>query len=651
MSNIVLIATNEEIQGYGIQLNSRLKDDDKLAIHLANMDEAVKITELFHKKDVDVIICRGATVKMLENVNLGIPIVDIQLSDVEVINAISEARNLVKRDNIKIGYIGFIKSYRQIKAFLDVMNIINVDIIHYDVQSAEDVHKVIHNIMDKVDIVVGGKMGCELAEEHNLKWVRLGSSMRSLEQAYLIAKDIQSSLLEERKVSEERKIIINSVSEGIISLDNRFIVEVANTQAEKIFNTNEIVGSNLFDIDPSFPKKCIEKAFTDGGALNDVIDINKKQYFVKLNPVIVNGNNTNLILSLQEVQELQETENYVRKKLYKKGNIAKYKFDDIIGVSEEISGTIEIAKQYSKVESNILIIGGTGTGKELFAQSIHNFSMRAQEPFVAVNCGAIPNHLIESELFGYTSGAFTGAKKEGKPGLFEIAHKGTIFLDEISEMDSTGQVILLRALQERQIRRIGGDMVIPIDVRVIAASNVDLGERIKEGAFRKDLYYRLSVLVLHIPNLNKRKGDIAYLANHYINQFNKSFGKNVTLTNDALDIIEGYNWDGNVRQLENFCEQIMTISPSDKVDREFIEKKVSVGYSKINESAGFNDLEKTDISSKNDKIIMMGNEAFNLTKLSDLLKETNGNRSETARRIGVSRSTLYRGMEKLGLKK
>lgn len=184
---------------------------------------------------------------------------------------------------------------------------------------------------------------------------------------------------------------------------------------------------------------------------------------------------------------LQKMEAVVRKGLYQRGNIAKYVFDDIKGSSSELLEAVEMARRFSQLQSNVLIIGDTGTGKEMFAQSIHNASHRCNKPFVAVNCGAIPANLIESELFGYDEGAFSGARKGGRPGLFELAHGGTIFLDEVSEMDQAGQVSLLRALQEQQIRRVGGHDIIPIDVRVIAACNINLYDVVRDNKFRKDL--------------------------------------------------------------------------------------------------------------------------------------------------------------------
>lgn len=222
------------------------------------------------------------------------------------------------------------------------------------------------------------------------------------------------------------------------------------------------------------------------------------------------------MVAFQDVTRIQEMEGKFYRKIHLRGHVAKYTFDDILFQSSEIKRTIETAQRYSEVDSNILIIGETGTGKEIFAQSIHNHSNRKNNPFVAINCAALPENLLESELFGYAEGAFTGAMKGGKQGFFELAHRGTIFLDEIGEISPKMQSRSLRVLQEREIMRIGDDKVIPVDVRILSATNKDLMQMVKSNDFREDLYYRLSVLDLVLPPLRERREDIPLLVNAFI---------------------------------------------------------------------------------------------------------------------------------------
>ncbi len=249
----------------------------------------------------------------------------------------------------------------------------------------------------------------------------------------------------------------------------------------------------------------------------------------------------------------------------------RYTFSDIVGQSEAILSRIQQAHQVAGTSSTVLVCGETGTGKELFVQSIHNASQQSSGPFVAVNCGAIPSSLVESQLFGYEAGAFTGAQKQGHQGFFEQASGGTLFLDEISEMSLELQSRLLRVLQERELVRIGGKKIIPLNVRVIASTNVDLWHTVTSGKFRQDLYYRLNVVELWIPPLRERAEDIPLLVRRFIDQFRANFGSFVQdIADDALDCLISYPWPGNVRELRNCLERIMNLSTHEVIQREDI---------------------------------------------------------------------------------
>lgn len=382
--------------------------------------------------------------------------------------------------------------------------------------------------------------------------------------------------------------------------------------------------------------------------VGQIMEIRNKKYALTVIPIIVEKIIAGAIITLQGITELQKIETAIRKGLYQKGNVAHYSFTDIKGISAEIQETITTAKRFSKLHSNILIVGETGTGKELFAQSIHQESIRKDGPFVAVNCGAIPSNLVESELFGYVDGAFTGAKKGGKPGLFELAHGGTIFLDEISEMDLLGQVILLRALQEKQIRRVGGDSIIPVDVRVIAACNTNLHEMVQQNKFRKDLYYRLSVLVVNVPALRHRKNDISYLSNFFINYYNRQFGKNILLADDALHEFEQVNWDGNIRQLKNFCERLVALADKSIVDSIYVKKQLNNSFWIEPETVKNEDF-IYQIKEPAQEMFMVNNKLVSYLQLKDLMTQYKGNRKLISKKLGISRTTLWKYLKKANL--
>ncbi|MDM8127836.1 sigma 54-interacting transcriptional regulator, partial [Paraclostridium benzoelyticum] len=270
------------------------------------------------------------------------------------------------------------------------------------------------------------------------------------------------------------------------------------------------------------------------------------------------GKVTGSYYCIQEITYIKKLEQNLSKKLRDKGQVARYNFNDIKTESIKMKKSKDLGKKISKSDYTVLITGESGTGKELMAQSIHNESLRSKQPFIAINCAAMPENLLESELFGYEEGAFTGALKGGKKGLFEQAHNGTIFLDEIGDMPIYLQTKLLRVLQENQVMRVGGESVIDIDVRVIAATNKNLLEMIRQEKFRADLYYRINVLPINIPSLRERKEDISMMLNYFMK-------KKRNISDEAKEILNKYSWPGNIRELKNTAMYIDIMCMDDKV--------------------------------------------------------------------------------------
>ncbi|MGB9840301.1 sigma-54 interaction domain-containing protein, partial [Thermovenabulum sp.] len=292
----------------------------------------------------------------------------------------------------------------------------------------------------------------------------------------------------------------------------------------------------------------------------------------------------------------------------------------------------EIAKKYSQLDSTILIFGESGTGKEIFAQSIHNESKRKNGPFVAINCAALPENLLESELFGYAEGAFTGAKKGGKVGLFELAHNGTIFLDEISEMPLSLQSKLLRVMQEKKVMRLGDDKLIPINIRIICATNRDLLKEVNNGNFRQDLFYRINILPLFIPPLRERKEDIIPLAEYFLKKYSKLIGKNILgFTHSAVDYLLSLDYPGNVRELEGIIERACAVCERKYIGIEDLIFK----YFEINQ----NKIKSQELS--------IEEQEKNL--ISKALTESKGNISLAAKLLGIHRTTLWRKMKKYNI--
>ncbi len=406
--------------------------------------------------------------------------------------------------------------------------------------------------------------------------------------------------------------------DDIIGRDALFDIEEGESLHMKVLTGKKPVGNTILRIRPS-----------------------GKTVVAQAAPIIVNGELKGSVAVLHDISgikdltdKLEEAEKKLRALTY------KYKPEDIIGESEAIKHVKTLVEKAAKVPATVLLRGESGTGKELFASSIHAQSARSHSNFVRVNCAALSDSLLESELFGYEEGAFTGALKGGKKGLFEEADKGTIFLDEISEISLNTQAKLLRVLQEKEIMRVGSNKIIPVDVRVIAATNADLAKEVQEGRFREDLFYRISVFPIHIPPLRERMEDIPLLVRSFISKFNDEYGRNIIdISIDALNVLMEHNWPGNVRELENIIGRAMI-------------------YMNLNEriitTSHLPELKKSRITTE--RIEIPSNE--NLTKLKDVLSKsesehirkvyytTKKNKTRTAEILGISLRSLYYKMEK-----
>lgn len=369
----------------------------------------------------------------------------------------------------------------------------------------------------------------------------------------------------------------------------------------------------------------------------------KKEVAVNVAPIIVDGQlkgSVGIIHDMSEIREL--TTELQRAKERIRTLEAKYNFDDIVGRSEEMLIAIEQARIAAKTPATVLLRGESGTGKELFAHAIHNESGRKYNHFIRVNCAAISESLLESELFGYEEGAFSGAKRGGKKGYFEEANNGSIFLDEIGELSLSTQAKLLRVLQEREIIRVGGTKPIPIQVRIIAATNKNLEQEIRKGNFREDLFYRLNRIPIYIPPLRSRLEDIPLLCDHLIKKINHDYGRNVEgITNEAAELLKRYAWPGNVRELENILGRAI-------IFMDYSENRIDIKHlSKL----GYNFQKNQEQDHPNEASLPLYTLVENFEKriISHILHKHRGNKTKTAKELGVSIRTLYYKMEKYGL--
>ncbi|MDY0235687.1 MAG: sigma 54-interacting transcriptional regulator [Gudongella sp.] len=388
-------------------------------------------------------------------------------------------------------------------------------------------------------------------------------SQNYLKEFYDLSLRIQMAALDNYDIKKKYEEIINTVSEAIISVDEKGFIKLINNWAENLLGIDK-----AHYIDKPFDELILNFNIQDilvrGYHLeNEIKKIKGVNYVLNSTPIIdISERLAGAVFSLKKVGEVQKIETKIRRELKNRNHVAKYKFEDIIGKSDEIECLIQLSKKFAKTDFTILIEGESGTGKELIVQAIHNSSRRSLGPFVAINLAALPENLVESELFGYEEGAFTGAKKTGKHGLFEEAHNGTIFLDEIGDASLEVQKKLLRVLEEREVRRVGGNSIIPINVRVIAATNRDLFQMVKEDEFRSDLYYRLCAISLAAPALRDRGGDIIDLVINFSSRFFNG-QRAIELSDEVKDYFLSYDWPGNIRELENVVNYLCTMLADD----------------------------------------------------------------------------------------
>lgn len=465
----------------------------------------------------------------------------------------------------------------------------------------------------------------------------------------VILKDLTKTKAAEEKIdaieetNKELNDIINLSADGLVSLDGNGILLRMNEAYEKIvgIKAQEFVGKPAMQLKKQgyLPDLVSRHVMKDLKPKNLCLNIRGKEVLLTGRPVFnSNGKLIRIVANIRDMTELNNLKEEIKKfqELTTRYETelqrlrAKEFQGDLIGESAKMKKVVELVIQAAQVESNILICGETGTGKEMVAKMVHRNSQRKDGPFIAVNCGALPAALLESELFGYVPGAFTGADKKGKIGLFDAAKGGTLFLDEIGEMPLEMQVKLLRAIQEKKIRRVGGNQEIAVDVRVVSATNKDLKSMVDEGRFREDLFYRLNVIKISLPPLRARKEDIPSLVGHFLQRFNQKYGFRKRLPEGMVAKLMTYDWPGNVRELENTIERLVVLSQGLNLDIELISDEI------------INSINPVIASTKSLKEILMEKEKEIILKT----YQECGSTRAAARKLGVSQATVSRKLQK-----
>ncbi len=590
--------------------------------HCQLNDYAEKAAKLL-EQGYEIIVSRSGLADRLKDTGLAITVVELPVTGFDIIRAVQTAQTHGKN----IAVIAYPSMARGIECLTPSMgfSFALYWVNHYDLQ-IEDL--VLQAIRDGADVVVGGGIICQAAAKHGLPSVFIESGKESIllaaEEAFRLAHAVEAEKIKRSLFSA----VLDYVHDGIITVDCEQKITSINMRAQQVFNISaaKAIGQPITSLWPGLGLSQLIK--TKQEETNKLLTIKGLKVICNKVPIVVNDKLSGALVTFQDITKIQQAEAQIRKEIYNKGHIARKNFEDVWGTSSIITRTISLAKEFAATNSNILIIGETGTGKEVFAQSIHNYSSRNSGPFVAVNCAALPAQILESELFGYVGGAFTGANKEGKPGLFELAHGGTIFLDEIAEMDYVNQSRLLRVLQERSVMRLGSDRVIAVDTRVIAATNKNLKELVKDNKFREDLFFRLNVLKLQLPPLRERRPDIKIMVENFLYKYTLAYQKHMKISAPAMKILENYNWPGNIRELQNTIERLVASCQSELIRPTDIEAVIEEWESETVNSQ-FHEEE--------------------IKKITAALTQAHGVQTQAAKILGIDRKTLWRKMRRFGI--
>ncbi|HCJ58396.1 MAG TPA: Fis family transcriptional regulator, partial [Clostridiaceae bacterium] len=627
-----------ELKNSIIKLFEEEVNKGEIIIDILNPDNIEAQGRILKDKGAKAIIARSGGYRHTVG-NVNIPVINLKITTLDILYAIKTASKFKKDIVLVISDLEFF-DYDEWK------DMISARIMIERFCDKEDIEAIVKKYEEQKEgiAIVGGGIPCTYAKRLGIVHVPIGASNESIYEGVAYARELIDNLYEQNYKNEVLKTTLDGVHDAVVAINQEGKIILFNERAQELLNKRcgGLIDKKLLDVCPEldFMMEILKSN------INRYDEIKKlKRITIAANTSILNvdGHIHGVLCSFMDITKLQSLEKEIRYELNKKGLVAKYRFQDIIANEPAMKQTVEKAIKIGLSDSTVLIYGESGTGKEMIAQSIHNISSRKDEPFVAVNCAALSESLLESELFGYEEGAFTGAKKGGKIGLFELAHGGTIFLDEVGEMPLSLQGRLLRVLQEREVLRVGGDYILNVDIRVIAATNLNLYERVKEGKFREDLYFRLNILDLRLPALRERKEDIPLLLRNFIREMNAKHDTKIKdIEESGMELLKEYNWPGNIRQLENFTEKMCILSNAPIINESLIEQLLGNGlYQKK--------APKAEKEKQGDTITLdIGNlKDIELQIIKEASKVFKGDKILLAEKLGMSRTTLWKRLKEI----
>lgn len=630
---ICLISPTEDLARRAKKLVARRGMD--VRVEVAELEAAVSLARRLLAEDDYLFISRRGTRDLLRK-SLKIQVVNIPGEASDYIPAIQQLRG-------EQGLIAFFSFEEDISNELrTICYLLHLKMKHYCFSDSLSCQAAVQQaVADGAAWGLGGVVSERFAKHCDLAYLRVESSDASILHALDTAQQLYITQQENARQQEQLQIqleryqnILDYTHDAIIAIDEK----------GRISTTNQIAEQMLQPAQPPFVGRPVEEVLpnthmtnvlhTGEAEIGQMMNIHGTLVSTNRVPIRVGGQVKGVVATFQDIKTLQTAERNIRIKLHEKGLVAKYRFSDILGRSPVIRDAKRLSENFADAQFTVMLYGETGTGKEMFAQSIHNASPRRDGPFVAINCTALNRNLLESELFGYADSSFTGARRGGKAGLFETAHGGTVFLDEIGELPLEFQAPLLRVLQEKEVRRVGDDTVIPVDIRIIGATNRNLLQLVEEGKFRRDLYYRLNVLSVLVPPLRERGDDYLEIARCiYERVLPQHTEEEETVFLRVLDRCRSYAWPGNVRELTNLVERVSLLLHRGSREEEVVQL-LNVQWQETPPAAP----------------LVPGSAPALLDReaVQEALRRNGGNLSRTAKTLGVSRSTLYRRLHSGG---
>ena len=605
---------------------SRLQDRADIVVDEYTLGDAVlHAYELHRNTRIDVIVSPASVAELLR-AQVDKPIVSIELSGVDLLFALQQASQVAAQVGLVV--------HTEVLPDLDWLHgLLSVQLTHRTYRHmAEAREQVLALVEAGIKVVVGSSLVVALAEEHGIKGVMV-HGIASVERALNEAITLAERAIRQEDRFDHLNMAFARLHEAVLTVDSQQRIMAINLPMSRILgleNANPI-GQRLSDLPGEVSLAGVLAGQDDD--VDVVVHLSRGTFLMSRSAIQDRGGLTGAMLTLRDASAIHRADTTIRSQRRARSLTARYSFDLITGTSPALERARAIAQRCARTSSTVLIDGETGTGKELFAQAIHNASARQRGPFVALNCAAFPESLLESELFGYDEGSFTGSRKGGKPGLFEAAHTGTLFLDEIGDMPLSLQTRLLRVLQEREVLRLGSNTPISIDVRIIAATHRSLPLRIAENQFRVDLYYRLNILRMTLPPLRDRPEDVPALARQLFETKLRALGNALPaepVLQPLMALLVRYRWPGNIREMDNLMERFAVFLLGTR-DPNAVDYEGFLGETP--ELAELSAGEAADGAQLDDERIIAA------------IRNAGGNRQAAAQSLGVSRTTLWRRLK------